>query len=145
MIDGPDRPQRPVDHPDWSALHGAFADLRKQVARAKDVQKKVFHLTATAWSPDRMIKVVVGPRGQLVDLDIDPRVYRQPNSKALARSILETSRQAIEQIAQQTEQILDHDVPADLRIGRTGAVDFRDVLKSHDAELPKKVDAEEDD
>ncbi|BCJ32414.1 YbaB/EbfC family nucleoid-associated protein [Actinocatenispora sera] len=145
MIDGPDRPQRPVDHPDWGALMSAFTDLTKQVSRAQDVQKKVFQLTATAWSPDRMVKVVVGPRGQLIDLDIDPRVYRQPNSKALARTILETSRQAIEQVAQQTEQIVNEGVPSDLRIGGTGAFDFRTVLKSHDAELPKKVNAEEDD
>jgi DNA-binding protein YbaB len=99
-------------------------------------------VTGTAWSPDGMIKAVVGPRGHLLELDIDPRVLRQPNSKALSATIVATVRSAVDEAARQSAEMMDASLPADLRQGQSGAADISKYVRSHDADVLIK---EEDD
>jgi DNA-binding protein YbaB len=132
----PSRPQRP----DWGALGGMVDDLKKALRDAEQTHRKVFQITATAWSHDRMVKAVVGPRGQLIDLEIDPRIYRRPNSRALAATIVQTVRAATEEAMAKTQQILDETVPADLRVGKIGALDMQRLIRTHDADLSKETD-----
>lgn len=127
--------------PDPGALTDMLAELRTAMSHAEDTQRRILHVTGTAWSADRMVKAVAGPRGQLVDLEIDPRVYRRPNSAALAASILSTVRQAAEQAMEETRQILAEHVPSDMRLGRIGSFDLQSLVHGHDADLA----AEEDD
>jgi len=115
-------------------------DLTKALREAEQTQRKVFEITATAWSDDRMVKAVVGPRGQLIDLEIDPRIYRRPNSRALAATIVRTVRAATEEAMAKTQQILDETVPVDLRIGKIGALDMQRLIRTHDADLSKETD-----
>jgi DNA-binding protein YbaB len=136
-----ERPERP----DLSAMTSAIEDLRRSLDNAKQTQRKMFQVTGTAWSPDRMIKAVVGPRGQLIDLEIDPRVYRQPNSKALAASILATVRAAVDLAIEQTQQILDDNLPSDLRGTKVGNFDTRRLMRSHDADLKAQAEEPDDD
>jgi DNA-binding protein YbaB len=117
-----------------------FGDLDKAVAGLEDRQRKVFQITGTAWSEDRLVKVVVGPRGQLVELEIDPRIYRTPNSKALAASILATVRRAVDDAMRQTAEVLDEGLPSDLRMDRIGSIDIRRMIVSHDGDLSKPDD-----
>ena len=77
----------------------AYAEeLMSQFQRLRDnasgLQQQLREVTATATSPDRLITATAGPRGQLIRLDIDPRVYRNPNSRALADAITETVQRA---------------------------------------------------
>jgi DNA-binding protein YbaB len=139
------RASGPDGRPNWGALESMFSDLRSQIKRTKELQNRILEVTGTAWSDDRMIKATVGPRGQLIDLDIDPRVYRRPNSKALAISIVQTTKRAVEQATAKTQEILEKDVPADMRIHKIGGIDARKLALSHDADLPKQLDEEEDD
>ncbi|GAA1790840.1 hypothetical protein GCM10009682_11060 [Luedemannella flava] len=132
-----------TERPDWNVLRGMFADLDKAVAGMEERQRKVFQITGTAWSDDRLIKVVVGPRGQLTELEIDPRVYRTPNSKALAASILATVRRAVEDAMRQTTEVLDEGLPSDLRFNKIGSIDVRRTLTRHDGDL-SKLDEEEE-
>jgi DNA-binding protein YbaB len=131
-----------VQRPDWSAL-GGMLDLTKAMRDAEQTQRKMFDVTGTAWSDDRLVKAVVGPRGQLVELDIDPRVYRTPNSRALATSILATVRSATDDAMAQTRQIIDAAMPADLRPGAVGALDLPRLLSLHDADLSRENDDEQ--
>lgn len=48
----------------------------------------------TEYSPDGLITVVVNGRGELVELELDPRIYRDQNADALAETILATVRDA---------------------------------------------------
>ena len=44
-------------------------------------------VSATATRPDGLVTVVVGPRGQVQDIRLDPRVYRKLDSGELSRAI----------------------------------------------------------
>lgn len=132
-----------VERPDWDTLHGMFADLTRAMSGLEDTQRKIFKVTGVAWSDDRMIKAVVGPRGQLVDLEIDPRIYRKPNSKALSATILATVRSAVEDAVRKTSEILDEGVPSDLRIKKIGSFDVRKLIQSHDRDLSREDDSDE--
>ncbi|RBY86220.1 YbaB/EbfC family DNA-binding protein [Blastococcus sp. TF02A-26] len=49
---------------------------------------------ATETSDDGLVSVTVGPRGDLLRLDLDPRIYRRPDSRRLADTITETVHRA---------------------------------------------------
>jgi hypothetical protein len=88
---------------------------------------------------------VVGPRGQLIELEIDPRIYRTPNSKALSATILSTAKAAIEDANKKTREIMDKVMPKDKGLGLFGKTDVDVMLEHHDADLPqamKKKDEE---
>lgn len=128
--------------PDWGVLRDMMSDLRKATAKLPDLQQQMLSVTGTAWSPDNMIKAVVGPRGHLLELDIDPRALRQPNSKALSASIVQTVRAAVEDAGRQSSELLSGSLPGDLQqLG--GATTVRTFVGSHDADV--RVRNEDDD
>jgi DNA-binding protein YbaB len=129
-----------VDRPQLSALQGLLRDLSGTLDRVEETQRKVFAVTGTAWSDDRYVKAVVGPRGHLVALEIDPRVYRRPNSTALAATIVATVRAAVEQALARTQEILDENLPSDVRTAKVGGIDVRKLLRSHDADLAAQAE-----
>lgn len=136
-----------MERPDPSAILNLVQDLNKTLDNVADTQRRMMAVTGTAWSDDRMVKAVVGPRGQLIDLEIDPRVYRKPNSKALAASILSTVRAAVDLAMKQAKEIVEQampNVPDMIRPGATKGVDMRQLIQSHDADL-KKIAEESDD
>lgn len=61
-----------------------------------DLQQRLRQITATATSSDGYVTAVVGPRGHLIRLTLDPRIYRRPDSKQLATTIAKTIQQAAE-------------------------------------------------
>jgi DNA-binding protein YbaB len=124
-----------VERPNWGALEGMLKDLKRVTADLPNIQQRMLDVTGTAWSDDRTIKAVVGPRGHLMELEIDPRVYRKPNSKALAATIIATVRLAIEDASRQSKEILDEGLPPDMRPGRIGQLDLGKFIGSHDADL----------
>lgn len=124
-----------MDRPNWSALESMFSDLKRASAGLPDMQRRMLQVTGVGWSGDRTVKAVVGPRGHLLELEIDPRVYRKPNSRELAATIVATVRVAIEDATRQTQEILDETLPADLRPGRIGELDFGRLTRSHDADI----------
>jgi hypothetical protein len=133
-----------VERPDWGTLYGKFDDLRRAMGGLEDTQRKMMKVTGTGWSEDRLIKAVVGPRGQLVDLEIDPRIYRRPNSKGLSASILAAVRAAVEDASRQTLELLDGNVPTDLRVQSIGSLNVRRLLESHDSDLPREEEDGDD-
>jgi DNA-binding protein YbaB len=70
---------------------GEFDRLRTGMG---ELQQKLRQITATAKSDDGYVKATVGPRGQLVRLELDPRIYRRPDSKQLAATITQTINRA---------------------------------------------------
>ncbi|ONI92877.1 hypothetical protein ALI22I_01485 [Saccharothrix sp. ALI-22-I] len=71
----------------------------------REVRDGLTRLRATAHSPDGLISATVGAHGALLDLDIDPRVYRDPDSRALADAITATVRAATERAGQQAVRL----------------------------------------
>jgi DNA-binding protein YbaB len=133
-----------VNNVDPSALLSVIRDLRRTVGDAAETQRRVLTVTGTATSGDGTITVVVGPRGQLIDLRIDPRVYRRPNAGALAATILATARAAVEQATAQTREIVDSQLPdLDDIVPPGGArpFDVRSLMRQHDGDLKRALDA----
>jgi DNA-binding protein YbaB len=125
-----------MERPNMAGLAAAIDDLRRAAGGIRDAQRRIVEVTATAWSDDRMVKAVVGPRGQLVELELDPRIYRRPNSTALAATIVATTRKAADEAARKTQEIVDGLVPADLRPAEhAGGLDLRRLTRTHDADL----------
>lgn len=111
-------------------------DLGHTLDKAAQTRQQILEITGTAWSGDRTVKAVVGPRGQLVELEIEPRVYRRPNSKELAATILSTVRAAVEDANQKTKKIVEQAMPRDRGLG-LGPTGVDRLLDSHDADLPR--------
>lgn len=100
-------------------------------------------VTGTAWSRDRLIKAVVGPRGQLIELEIDPRIYRTPNSTALAATIVATVHAAVDDVLRQTSELLGGVLPSDA-MGLADSPVMR-MARRHDADVLKDaLDDEEE-
>lgn len=129
-----------MDRPNWGAIEGMLADLKRVTKELPDIQRKALEVTGTAWSDDRTVKAVVGPRGHLIELEIDPRVYRKPNSKELAATIVATVRKAIEESARQAQEIYDAALPSDMRAARAGGMDINKLIQSHDADIRRQGD-----
>jgi DNA-binding protein YbaB len=124
-----------VDRPDWSIVRSMIDDLQRARNNLAASQQRILKIKGEAWSDDRLIKAVVGPRGQLIDLEIDPRVFRNPNSKALAASILATVRTAVDDALRQGREVRDELVPKDLRALAESRRGDPDPLDQHDADL----------
>ncbi len=93
---------------DNRALQARADELMGELNRLRtgmgDLQQRLRQLTATATSSDGFVKAEVGPRGQLVRLELDPRIYRRPDSKQLAATITETIQKATADV---TAQVAD--------------------------------------
>lgn len=107
-----ERPE--FDLPSDEALHGLMGELDQALHSLPETQERLMSLTASAWSEDGMVKAEVGPRGQLIDLEIDPRVFRQPDSQALRASVLDAVNAAIREVAVQAQAIIFGQVPPEI-------------------------------
>jgi DNA-binding protein YbaB len=125
-------------------MQAFIGDLHQTVKGIGETRQKVAEVTGVAWSDDRTVKAVVGPRGQLVDLEIDPRVFRNPNSKALSATILATVRAAVGDANRKTREIMEKVMPKDPGLGIAGRTDFDRWMGSHDSDLPRLTTEEED-
>lgn len=92
---------------------GEFERLR---ASAGELQQKMRDVKVTVTSDDGFVKVTVGPHGHLEELELNPRIYRRPDSTALAATITETVKRAVAEAQQKVVEIYKPFVPeADLR------------------------------
>ncbi|KQS73734.1 YbaB/EbfC family nucleoid-associated protein [Modestobacter sp. Leaf380] len=73
---------------------GLRADFQRMLTEGPEAAARARQITVTRKSRDGLVSVTVGPRGDLVTLDIDPRVFRRPDSRALADTIVETVQAA---------------------------------------------------
>jgi len=69
-------------------------DLKHLRDGLRTVQTRLTDVRVTETSDDGLVSATVGGRGELLDLDLDPRIYRTPDSRALATAITTTIRRA---------------------------------------------------
>ncbi|MER7361346.1 YbaB/EbfC family nucleoid-associated protein [Nonomuraea wenchangensis] len=81
-------------------------EYNRQATQLREAYGKLSELTATAESRDRMVSVTVGPRGQVQNIKLDPRVYRKLSPSQLARAIMEQIGAATGQVAGQTKELM---------------------------------------
>ncbi|MCF6467762.1 YbaB/EbfC family nucleoid-associated protein [Nonomuraea sp. MG754425] len=61
---------------------------------AKDLNARAQAIQITEQSADGHVSATVSVRGELIRLDLDPRVFRRPDARGLADTITATVRQA---------------------------------------------------
>jgi DNA-binding protein YbaB len=124
---------------DLHALRAQADDLMAQFERmragAGDLQQKLRELRASVTSADGMVTATVGPRGQLIRLDLDPRIYRRPNSRELAATITETIQRATASVLDQVEELCKPFVP-DAQFQAHMNFDFEGIFRQLDSDLP---------
>ncbi|WP_410664167.1 YbaB/EbfC family nucleoid-associated protein [Amycolatopsis sp. lyj-84] len=105
-----------------------FADRKAGYLRTeqglREQQRRMAEIRATTESDDELISVTVGGYGELVELRLDPRVFRTPDSTGLAQAITKTVHRAAELAHEEGFAIIADLFPAgvtpetaDLRLG----------------------------
>ncbi|MFD1539849.1 YbaB/EbfC family nucleoid-associated protein [Nonomuraea guangzhouensis] len=85
----------------FKRIQDASAELHTQ---AKAVQ-------VTETSRDGQVSVTVGARGELIRLDLDPRIYRRPDARYLADTIAETAHRAAVRAQERVTEIFEPVIP----------------------------------
>lgn len=70
------------------------ARFEKMVRDAPAIHERAKAIEVTEKSNDGLIWATVGPRGDLIELELDPRIYRRPDSQSLAETITDTIKAA---------------------------------------------------
>lgn len=96
----------------------AYADeLRQAFVRLQDDGLRLFAeakaVQVTEKSPDGLVAVTVDARGDLIRLDLDPRIYRRPDARSLADVITDTTHHAAEKMRQRVVEIFEPVIPAE--------------------------------
>lgn len=68
--------------------------LQRLIEEGPKLKERAQNLQITEKSKDGLVTATVGARGQLIRLDIDPRIYRRPDARALADAITDTIKRA---------------------------------------------------
>jgi DNA-binding protein YbaB len=125
----------------FDEVYGQYERLRSGLA---DMQQRLATLQVTERSDDGHVTATVGPRGQLVKLELDRRIYRDNDVDALAAKITDTVRRASEAASTQVQELVGGYLPAD-----SGAADFlKDgdfgtLLRRSDAALREEAERNE--
>lgn len=92
---------------------GLQVKLQQLMDQGPELARQARAVQVTETSPDGLVSVTVGARGDLVRLDLDPRIYRRPDSRTLADTITETVHRATataqEQVVQTFAGVADAD------------------------------------
>jgi DNA-binding protein YbaB len=99
------------------ALRTRFDDVFGQYQRLRsgldELQQELAEMRVSADSDDGLITVTVDPRGQLVDLRLDRRVYRDLTPGQLSRTIVETTGKAVARTTERVTELMADYLPAD--------------------------------
>jgi DNA-binding protein YbaB len=120
------------------ALRARFDDVYGQYRRLRsgmdDLQQRLSTMQVSAESPDGLVRVTVGPRGQLVDLRLDRQVYRDMDAEQLARTIVATTQDAVAKTTAQVEELMAGYLPPE-----SGSMQF--LRDNNFANLLRRQDA----
>ncbi|WP_405140143.1 YbaB/EbfC family nucleoid-associated protein [Sphaerisporangium sp. NBC_01403] len=107
----------PFGGADAAALQAYADELRANFTRLQEeapaMHERARAIQVTETSRDGLISATVGPRGDLIRLDIDPRVYRRPDSRELADSITETVQRAAEKARDKVVELFEPLIPGE--------------------------------
>lgn len=96
-------------------LTGRLAEYERIGEQVRALRDGIVEVRATAYSDDGLITAVVGGRGNLLELELDPRIYRDQDARALADAIRATVRDAEEQAGQEAGRLAEGLLPRDRR------------------------------
>lgn len=129
---------RPTAHlrAEFEALAAHYERSRRQL---DTMRQRMPALRGGAESPDKLVKVTVGARGELRKLEIDPRAYRRLSPTELAEAIVETtkeaSRAAFAEIEQMLKPLISVDAPFEQLM--SGEADWSEHVRFNLPDLPR--------
>jgi DNA-binding protein YbaB len=92
------------------ALRARFDDVFGQYQRLRsgmdDIQRKLAEMQVSAESEGGLIKATVNSRGQLAELTLDRRVYRDMDADRLGREIVAVVRTATARTTDQVQELM---------------------------------------
>ncbi|WP_424184566.1 YbaB/EbfC family nucleoid-associated protein [Actinokineospora sp. G85] len=77
------------------------ADYERMAEQVRAIRDGIDAIRTTAYSPDGLVRAVACGRGGLLELELDPRVFRDPDAARLASTIQDTVRAAAEDAERQ--------------------------------------------
>ncbi|MEU8248780.1 YbaB/EbfC family nucleoid-associated protein [Nonomuraea sp. NPDC048916] len=89
-------------------LRAMFMRMQEE---ALELHERARAVRVTETSPDALVSATVGARGDLIRLDIDPRIYRRPDSRQLADSITATIARATAKARERVVEIFAPLIP----------------------------------
>ncbi|GLW08117.1 hypothetical protein Misp01_32470 [Microtetraspora sp. NBRC 13810] len=81
-------------------------EYEEQARRVREAYGRLGELEATARSADEMVTVKVGPRGKVLSIELNPRVYRRLAPSELAQTIMEQIDRAAACVADRTRDLM---------------------------------------
>ncbi|TVT25202.1 YbaB/EbfC family nucleoid-associated protein [Amycolatopsis rhizosphaerae] len=101
-------------------VHVSMYDEYRQLAEdVRSAQGRMAEIRAEASSEDGLITAIVGSAGELVELRLDARIYRAPDSAQLAADITAVVHQAAELARRETFDILASYLPPGAQLENT--------------------------
>lgn len=88
-------------------LSDLMAEAAQRAGQLRKMQAGLQELEGRAESEDGLVKVTVDASGELVGLELDPRIHRKPDTETLAKTITETIRQARLDVNKQGEAVAE--------------------------------------
>ena len=92
-------------------MHAEYERMARDV---RSLRARLGEIRAGAESDDGLITAVAGGSGQLLELRLDPRIYRAPDSAGLARAITDTIHEAVRRAQREGQAIAAELVHHDL-------------------------------
>lgn len=89
-----------------------YGDYQRLRSGMDELQQRLAALRVTARSADGLVTATVGPRGQLVALDLDRGAYRAMPPGELADLIVAVTASAAAQVATEVQQLMTGYLPA---------------------------------
>ncbi|MCC5577135.1 YbaB/EbfC family nucleoid-associated protein [Microtetraspora sp. AC03309] len=120
-------------------IEGLAREYNMQAARLRETYGSLNELTATSRSEDGMVTVTIGSRGQVRNIQFDPRVYRKLSPSELSHSIMELIGKGTAEIAERTQELMAPLLPEGLSYEELfgDGVDFASFLPQP-IDLPPK-------
>jgi DNA-binding protein YbaB len=127
----------------FSSGSQAFVDdLVRQVRHMLDdvsqLQNELRDLQVQVSSPDQLVTATVGVQGRLVELTLDPRVFRNPDAVTLATTIQSVVERGQAEAERKEAEIRRRAMPQAEQIGRSAGIDIHEVLRPFEQVMPKE-------
>lgn len=91
-------------------LRATFTRLQEQ---GPEIHRQARAVQVTEKSRDGLVSATVGARGDLIRLDLDPRIYRRQDSRELADVITDTVHRATEKARARVVELFEPLVPGE--------------------------------
>lgn len=92
-------------------LTGRLAEYNRLAEHVKAVRDGIDDIRSTGYSADGLVTAVVGGRGELVELELDPRIFRDRNATELAAKIVTAVHEAAEEAGREAVKFAEKLVP----------------------------------